>query len=986
MAASYGQSIGRATLGGNGGINGGGNGGQLQSTYLPNGACGYRDLSGGPQAPTCGCRRFWLNTSAVVREESERTSCFCGHHACFHDFVSLGLPNGNTQDMIYGSQMRSPGFNQAGYTAPTWSQLMGDTSVGATNGTCPATYQPPAPPTPVQQTPVDHQNPLQTPLQYTPGAFHGVGLGIGNNAPPQSQPQSQSINTRLWQALNGFARDQDNGSNSGNSSKLPSTAVPSVVDEPQVSNVPAASTARQFHSMAPPLNIPSALTNEARPGDIHSATEVATPSVRGTPDFHALAATGAQGVSPSAPQSRQSHRNTDQVISADLTGGSRAIDRRASSVGPSLSIQEMCNTIQNFGQRIDQLESMSFAHLPSDEVIDRFDMVDGRLMDLENWRTEQDKADENNDVDERFESFQNRVLDLEQWREDQDAQPSHDSDSPRERAGRHFLPETSSFASDGSFDSDAAAQTETIVLATLAANAETGPRIDALESRLTELEESAMPSYIRPWHVQIVLLPFGRQLPGIWFSSTESSRQSQRRSASRASEEWNGPLESHSFTAKNSFPSSASENAAWTTASIEEWARSTQEEWLSAKACGPSGAVFQRLESRGLVRDIEITSPNARHIWSSISEALGDVLGNDNEHELTSTSTLERYHALKQPFVPLRKARKSSRLRFLSPAEMLTCALWTAEFLDSSAMMKLPDGQRRLYLTTPEAYIQPSTHKFWSWPALRSLPMYGADGEIHAAQVVGNVIEACWSYNDRLDHRAASLHSSFADQISISDSDNERDQLSHSVPITKLRRSSTFRSASMPTSQSPPVARFPIAPPPSSSPHPVAAANPKRRDREVEHKADKRRRVSSLSSRNSSSSALGPLGSPELHRGGVNFTPRWSREPLSPYTGGASSNPARGSSPAEFEDHGILLGRRSVGAFPAGSREGLNDHINERRGRAASGTPFAYATPHSGVMDDGTEGGGDTEVEDEDDDDGAESETSWPGWDDGMEV
>jgi hypothetical protein len=180
---------------------------------------------------------------------------------------------------------------------------------------------------------------------------------------------------------------------------------------------------------------------------------------------------------------------------------------------------------------------------------------------------------------------------------------------------------------------------------------------------------------------------------------------------------------------------------------------------------------------------------------------------------------------------------------------------------------------------------------------------------------------------------------------------------------------------------SPPSPTIPLQPAPSSSPTFATTTLPKRRpDQDILYQADKRRRISS-SSRNSSSSAL--AHSPELRRGGVNFTPRWSREPPSPFTGaGSSLAHGRGGS-AEGEDHGILLGRTgSQGAFSAG---GIEDRgIGERdrsaswsgRTRAASGTPFAYATPHSGLLDDGN--GGDTEVED-----GEGSESSWPGWEDG---
>lgn len=864
MAASYGHSIGRASVGG------GGSSLLEQRLLLPSGACSYRDLNGGAAAPTCGCRRFWLTslTSSGAQQDSERAWCFCGHHACFHENVvaAQGL-NIHTTDTARHTQPVSvqPLGNptQPNTVTPAWSQLIGDDA--------------------------RHENAAAG----RSGSIAGLGIRHG------SQTQSQSINTRLWQALNGFAREQDTGGNSGDTSKLPSTAVPSVVDELRDSPARAMPDYNQdCRIMGPPPNIPPSLVNDAR-ADQYSATEVATPSVRGTPEFNAFATPGVPpNASPMGARGGRSPQNAAQYAMRRNAHGPECSQprQRPSTAGPSLSIQEMCNTIQDYGRRINLLETVSFTHIPSDEVIDRFDMIDGRLLDMEQWRTDQDRAQENDDMDERLDAVKTRLDDLEHWRETEPEPPVQASGSMR-----HLLPETSSFASDGSFDSDAAAQTEAIVLATLAANAETRPRIDALESRILELENTSLPSFARPWTVQVVLLPFGRQLPGIWFSSIESTQHSQR-TATQASEEWSGPS-ALKFTAKSSFSSDA-DTGAWTTESIEAWARRTEDEWLSAKACGPNGTVFKRLESRGLVRDITLTSPDARHIASEVANAFGDVLG-----ERAACNGSEKFQGLQERLIPLRKVRKSSRLRFLGTGEMISPALWNASMLES-VFMKVNDGERRLYMTTPEAYTQPPDSG-WTWPSLRNLPMYGADGELQAAQVVGNVVEKCWTFNDRLDY-AASLHSSFASQDSLwgmssdassNHADESKGQASHIHPTQAATRPGMLPSL-------PCIGIMEID------------ALPKRRVASFEHNssavdagyATKRRRVSS---------------SPELERRGVNFTPRWSREPPSPFTS---------------DDPGFA---RSQAASA----------------RARGTTPFAYATPHSNLDSRGDDG--DTEVDTE---------------------
>lgn len=902
MAAFSGPAIGRASFNG---------GSRLEHLLLPNGACSFRDLNAGIQAPTCGCRRFWLNTTSVIAQEGERAWCFCGHHACFHDSVqpvqSQGVEvAGNGPNVFPSSHQVNTSGQKGGFVAPTWSELIEEHRSSSSRA----------------------GNVEAAPARST------TGLGI-RNSPAQSH--SPSINTKLWHALNGFARQQEDGRHSGDTSKLPSTAVPSVYEEQRASparEMQPQAQAQRARSMGPPINIPPTNFN-AQGMDDYSATEVATPSVQGTPDFRALTVPG--GIPGPSPRHRTSplHRPSSELRAATthetqaqphgdrVSNTSQPRAPTAGSVGPSLSIQEMCNTIQDYGRRINLLETVSFAHMPPEEVQDKFDFLDGRVLDLEHYRRDQEKAQENDDTERKLSQFDNRVSDLEMWRTDhENVQSSQESGHPPQSSGsrKRRLPDdedAASVASDGSFDENAAAQTEAIVLATLAANAETGPRIDALEHRIANIENTALPSYARPWHVQVVILPFGRDLPGVWFSASESTRHSMR-SATQASEEWSQPQDA----TKSSFRSIES---GWTTQSIEAWnrqcANEAQVEWLSPKACGPSGAVFQRLASRGLVRDVVLHASDARHVCGAISQAFGDVIPSGNS--TLSASMTAKYHGLREPFVPLRKVRKSTRLRFLSPAEMVTPATWSAEFLESSVFMKVNDGERRLYLTTPSGYLQ-SNQPGWSWPSLRDLPTYDADGEVQAAEDEGHLIESCWTYNERLD-QASSLHSSFAShdstweissEAAVGQDDGDKEDLPMLSP--SATRHSHIRSTSLPSSVN----------------FTDAESIPKRRVASFEYESttsiavpgdmeysspeyiSKRRRIST---------------SPELERRGVNFTPRWSREPPSPFTA------------------------EEIGAYARSSQA-----------RARGTTPFAYATPHSNLDSRGG-GDGDTVVHSDDD-------------------
>ncbi|KAI6867531.1 hypothetical protein KC323_g3481 [Hortaea werneckii] len=719
--------------------------------------------------------------------------------------------------------------------------------------------------------------------------------GISDHAAP-----TRSINTRLWDALNGYARQQVDGpaSESG-SSRIPSTTVQSLTNgrRPSPTRV-MQQTAHLARSMGPPVNIPQPYMNI--PGaDEYSATEVATPSAQGTPDMRNF-------IPPTAPLARSAPADVSTLRRRAAPSPCLPVQASIEKPQPStpekpqqcpsqisgrreFSRQEVADLLQAYGHRIDVLENLSFSHVPVEEIQDKFENFDGRLLDLEHWRSDYEREREN-------------------------GQASVESSKQENSKKRRLLPtESGSFASDGSFDSAAAAQTEAAVLATLAANAETVPRIEALENRMTDLENDAMPSFTRPWQVQVVLLPWGSDLHGIWFSAMDATNHSMK-SSQQASDEWSGAQS----LPKLSFQSATA--GAWTTESIQAWANET-EEWLSPKACGPNGMVFQRLASRGLVQDVTFHALDSRHILNTLAAHFEGILPSE---ALEMSEQMPNYQGFQESFVPLRKVRKSSRLRFLSPSEMITSAIWNASFLDSSVMMKVNDGQRRLYITTPEAYTQ-SCDNGLSWPSIRRLPIFDATGEEEAAQATSAVIEACWTYNDQLD-RPASARSSFtSNEFDPSppghgSSYDSTKGISQPISPRSEARTLRYRTMSLPDSSSTgqqscnPVSKRRVASFESGTTVPVS-------NREfMEPVSFKKRRISKT---------------PEAEHKGVGFTPRWSREPPSPFTS---------------EPHVDIY---SQGAASA------------RRGA----TPFAYATPHSNTVCMGKpeflRGDGDTEADTE---------------------
>ena len=773
-------------------------------SQLPNGGCNFRELTLGARAPVCGCKRFWLNGSSALGAQDKQDFCFCGHHACFHHAGSqtLSAPVQTTVSAVQDEAAR----HVRGRNTPDGYYAVHNAGAGAS----------PKP---------------------------SAGLGIQADFPSQSR----SINTRMWDALNGFARNQDDGTASITTSKLPSTAVPSINGD--------AIPAYQQRSMGPPLSIPSLSLARAGLDEYGgSATEVATPSVAGTPDLQAFIPPGYQ---PRPSPARLSASQPQGRVSTPTPPNQQP--ENSNAINHLLS-RDVENMLQSYGRRLDVLETISFSHVPIEEVQDKFENFDDRLLDFEQWRTERDQEREQEALDRASDS-------------------AREANSKR----RRLLPDQISFSSSGSFDSAAAMHTEAAVLATVATNLELEPRFEALENRMMDLENAAMPSFARPWEVQVVLLPWGSNLRGIWFTSSDATQQSQR-SALQSSAEWTGPKNAP----KVSFQSSAS--TAWTTESIEALAEDAQD-WLSPKACGPAGDVFQRLASRGLVRDLEFTNSSSKHIWDTITNAFRRVLP---EKPPADSDLLEQYQGLHTRFLPLRKVRKSTRLRFLNPAEMVTSASWTADMLESSAMMKVNDGQRRLYITTPHAYLQNGTDK-WTWKALKDLPARNGQGEVRHKIGRNVAIEACWSYNDKLDY-VPSLHSSFGSRAS------HKSQVDSGAPQVPDQPMS-------PLSDARPLRQRTIS---SSLPnHETAVLALKRRAASFETlgNAPMSSDPPSLASAKRARLSI----SPEAERRGVGFTPRLSREPPSP-----------------FHSDVNMVDSRSQGA-------------TSKRGT----TPFAYATPHS---------------------------------------
>jgi hypothetical protein len=507
---------------------------------------------------------------------------------------------------------------------------------------------------------------------------------------------------------------------------------------------------------------------------IQSATEVATPSINNTPDFRRLeqVVQETQGLvntivdgNGTAPVNSRNSANAAATVTTQpaqafpepfslLTSPLESVQEAMKKIpltlqqltplltslqdylarNPDISIHESINSLT---RRMECLENSSFNIIPPEQLQDQFENFDGRLIELDN------RVD---DHDRMLVAFD----------------PDNEGPVRRLRA----VKENTSFGSNRSL----ASGSSSALISAAIDRVETEGRLKAVEERIDSLEKLQLPSLALPWEIEVVLLPWGREMKGMWYPPTELIKPGM----TQDSDPWTQGRSARSMS-RNSM-SLGAEDSVWSDQAIHNWADNA-EDWLSPKACGTNGVIYHRLRSRGLVKQITLTSPGAHDTRESISKAFGDLLGTiSGKHGQGKTTQSSEEQAqedsllgLNAPFIPLRKIHRSSRLRFLTPDEMVTPALWTAEFLASGVFMRAPGGQKRLFITTRNAYLQPSDEDVpsWTWQRLRLLARMPAPDEDAQAEGVpeADAREPCWAYHPSLDV-PPSVHSSFASHTS----------------------------------------------------------------------------------------------------------------------------------------------------------------------------------------------------------------------------
>ncbi|KAH8670891.1 hypothetical protein BX600DRAFT_232644 [Xylariales sp. PMI_506] len=383
------------------------------------------------------------------------------------------------------------------------------------------------------------------------------------------------------------------------------------------------------------------------------------------------------------------------------------------------TLQELSNTVQVHEQRLDKLETVSFEH-DHEACHEQYDRTDLRVTELE----------------VRMDEVEKMVND-----------------------GGSVAPHRSHRS--GADDATASVVSVSTTMSGRADRAELLSELQALKAQLSYLEASPFPCYARPWDLEVVFLPF--PLKGVWYGSRDFPSQRLSGSANADADQWTQLPNSSSLIEPQS-------------PAYSEWAGPELEsEWLLPRACPPDKMIDKRLRSRGLIKNVSVRGPDARSVQQAVSTAFGTLfrtfsrMQSNVYHGSTTHHRVAKFLGLQQPWVPLRKIHKDSRLRFLSPAEMITPATWDVSFLQSSVVMKAT-GVHRLFITQPEAYLQDQDayDNGWSWQRIRELSRIYPDSQSSQLDVPeADAMEDCWAWNDKLDEHASSQQDSASLSLSL---------------------------------------------------------------------------------------------------------------------------------------------------------------------------------------------------------------------------
>lgn len=686
-------------------------GNTIGNTRPPSGPCNYVNVNVGGNAPKCGCRRFTdksLELQVYASTDSVRPGwCICEHHSCFH--------NHDPED---GLQITSDALIAEGLlSTPKQSVHM---------------------PTPGEPEPDIHMQDMQNLSEVgRPGKKDSLPDALLWNRFVKSASSQGSLPAIPSQCL----LPSDNGSRA--SSTQANYARPfggvglDTLNHLSKGNPGVRSSLELGRGDVKGDNgkIMQVYEDSNGNGFLQSLTDVDTPSAQSSQSYNGDVAFNKDVDSAQDALQKLDDRNKTTVAlrpseeAASGLYGSQPVTFRNASDDENLlpKIRNIINhvadyprTRQNHEHRLDQLENASFTNGAVEVLRDDYELMETRVGDLETRMHEVEK------------------------------QQIAPSDTNSTRSGQLL---------SASIDSRSSSA--------LIADAIDSSRIEALESQILELQALAPPTHTRPWEVEVVFIPFGPLLKGIW-SPPRSSTTQLSRVNSASSDEWTQTQNNSMAIAQARL---TAQTATWENSAADLANQSSI--WLMPKACGVGSLVDERLRSRGLVRKILIKGPDARDVQSAMLSAFGDLPGvlardpySHDDHQNSIPDLMRQYLGLQAPWIPLRKVHKDSCLRFLSTSEMITPALWTVQFLSSSVAMR-STGVRRLYVTQPDSYIQHLRSTVsWTWQKIRQLARVYPNASLNHTPEA-DAEEPCWQFDERYDPPPQSVNSSLSSHDSL---------------------------------------------------------------------------------------------------------------------------------------------------------------------------------------------------------------------------
>ena len=357
------------------------------------------------------------------------------------------------------------------------------------------------------------------------------------------------------------------------------------------------------------------------------------------------------------------------------------------------AFKNLSDTVGGHEQRLDRLETVSFSAGGHDECQEKHDHMDLRVTDLES-----------------------RMEEVEKLNTEHGTMISRMTDKNDDAA-------TTSVASFSTAGTSRPTHSQEIY-----------SQLQSLQAQVDSLQ-SALPSHAHPWEVEVVFLPF--PLKKLWQEFHQFKTE-----PGASGDDWTElPMTYSTRTMRSQSPF------------YNAWASDDHDaEWLLPRACGDKSVIDKRLRSRGLIRKVSVKGSDARSVQLAMNMAFGDSW---REMELptcppSADSRLSQFVGLRSAWVPLRKIHKDSRLRFLSPAELLNPTLWDVQFLNSVMMRS---SEPRLFVTHPEAYLQDleAYEMGWTWQKVREMtrvyPGLTESQEVPEA----DAREEYWSRNEHMD-------------------------------------------------------------------------------------------------------------------------------------------------------------------------------------------------------------------------------------------